>query len=267
MDIIRLETRFWLRARWLKWVKKARYRPDQPIFFIHIPKTAGTSFRNMLFRVFDQEVSFPNLEDLGQNQGNYPTFEAVKTILPKAKRDIRFFTGHYPYVAGQLLNQPVQYYVFLRDPMERTISNLLHFQRNYPANQGLSLIEVFENHREHLQNLQTRFLSITNPEQISEFYRPDLIGESHLELAKTNLKKCTFIGITEKFPESIAIAELLLGAKLGHHLKRNVAPTATKQQLDSALMEKISPYLTLDQDLYDYGLNLFKQHQSLILKK
>lgn len=267
MKIIRLEWRFWLRAKWLKWVKRAKYRPEETIFFIHIPKTAGTSFRNMLFRLVDQEVAFPNLEDLGQNEGNYPVFEGLEERLQHIKREIRFFTGHYPFVAGEQLPPPVQYYVFLREPFARTISNLRHFQRNFPENRSLSLAEVFENHKDHLQNLQTRFLAISNAEQIKDFYRPKDIADSHLAQAKENLKKCTFIGITERFPESIAIAEKLLGAKLGYQLKRNVAPEGNQTSIEPMLKEKIRHYLKLDLELYQFALQCFDQQQSLILKK
>lgn len=221
----------------------------------------------MLFRLVDQEVAFPNLEDLGQNEGNYPVFEGLKEKLQNVQRDIRFLTGHYPFMAGEFLTPPIQYYVFLREPVARTVSNLRHFQRNYPENQSLSLAEVFEKHKVHLKNLQTRFLAISKPAQIKEFYRPDIIAERHLEQAKENLKKCTFIGITEKFTESIAIAEILLGAKLGHQLKRNVAPAIKQAPIDFSLRKEIESYLKLDLELYHYALSCFEKQKSLILKK
>ncbi|PHN06452.1 sulfotransferase family 2 domain-containing protein [Flavilitoribacter nigricans] len=267
MHFIGLKTRFRVRSLWLKYVERARYRPERPIFFIHIPKTAGTSFRNMLFRLIDQEVSFPSLQDLGKNDGNYLTFEEVREILPLEQRKILFLTGHFPFAAGELLAAPVEYYVFLRDPIDRTISNLLHFQRNYPENKDRSLLEVFEKHRGHLQNLQTRFLSVSTLDQMEAFYQPDMISKKHLDLAKANLEKCTFVGLTERFSDSLLMAEQLLGAKLGSQLKRNVAPISAKQQLDPLLVEQIQPYLELDQELYHFALQLFEKRKLLILNK
>ena len=41
----------------------------QYYFFVHIPKTAGSSFRNMLYRQFEQDVIYPNLKDIKNNNG------------------------------------------------------------------------------------------------------------------------------------------------------------------------------------------------------
>lgn len=266
MDLLGLNLRFWLRAKWLKYVTRASYVPDDPIFFIHIPKTAGTSFRNMLFRLIRQEAAFPNLQDLGGNAGNYIDLGHLQEGLKQCGRNIRFLTGHYPFAAGELLSGRCQYFVFLRDPIDRTISNLLHFQRNQPDCQGLGLLEIFEKHRWHLQNLQTRFLGLSTMDELSSFYRRELNSEKMLDQALTNLEKCTFVGITEDFTNSVKIAEQLLGTQLGHELKRNVSP-ARSSNSEESLIAHLRAYLEQDILLYQHALDIFEKQKLLILRK
>lgn len=253
--------RYWLRSMWYKWIIRGSFQPKKPIFFLHIPKTAGTSFRNMIFRSIDQKYIFPNFEDFGKNEGHYYSLDDFENFLARNKRKIYFYSGHYPMLAGSNLPQDVHYYVFLREPISRTISNLHHFQIKYPENKHLALSEVFDKYQSHLVNLQTRFLAFSKPEHLNHYYGP-IISEEFLEMAKENLRNCHFIGITERFSESIIAAERLLNTKLGNQLKRNVTPTNKKLSIEKSLEKRIKASLNLDIQLYQYALELFDEQQN-----
>ena len=261
MGLFDSKNRFWLRYQWMRRTQRSRYVPEIPIYLIHIPKTAGTSFRNMLFRVIDQDVCFPNLQDLGLRNGDYPAFADLEATLAEANREIRFLAGHYPFAAGELLPEPRQYFVFLRDPVARTISNLKHFKQNEPSCQELSLLEIFDRYEAHLENFQTRFLCDTSMAYSSTLHRPDLLTQASLDHAKVNLDKCTFIGLTEEFETSLAMVESLLGISLGRELKRNVSKP-NNESLDAALINRLKPHLALDADLYQHALELFERQKT-----
>lgn len=236
------------------------------IFFIHIPKTAGTSFRVMLYKKVPQKRIFPNWKDIADTQGKYPDFQQTINHLQSIQTKIPFMIfGHFPYALNSILPNSYQSFIFLREPIARTISNLLHFQRTEAENHNLKLVEIFIKFQKHLQNLQTRYLCDNSVSHSMVFNHNKKLNKNALEQAKANLEKCTFVGITERFPESITIAETLLGAKLGQPLKRNVAPEVISTP-DPDLVAYIKPFLELDLELYQHALQLFEKQQSRILK-
>lgn len=260
MDINHISLKFWLRYQWQKRVRRASFIPARPIFFVHIPKTAGTSFRNMLYRVIEPDATFPNYLDLAQTTGRYPDPEQLSDYLSAIDRDIRFLSGHFPFAAGTLLPHTPDYYVFLREPVARTISNLLHFQRNDPDCQGLDLYQIFDRFRGHLQNLQVRYLCDVSMESAGIFHHAEQLSKNSLRQAMRHLEQCKFIGLAEDFATSIHLAEQLLGRSLGKPLQDNPA-TNTPRFADPNLATYIEPAIALDRELYHYACALFEKQK------
>lgn len=239
---------------------------NEPVFFIHLPKTAGTSFRMMLYKKLPQYSIFPNWKDIAQYNGEYPNLEEAKRVLfQKQYTNIRLVNGHYPFALKSLLPDNYQIFIFLREPMSRTISNLVHFKKSKPENENLSLRDIFLKYKNHLSNLQTRFLcdaSLTAP---MKFYKPGRLDENDLLQAKSHLASCRFVGITEYFEESIKIAEQTIGFKLGASLRKNVSESYN-DLIDPSLKSLLEENLELDKKLYQYGLKLFLKQRSLTSK-
>ena len=98
------------------------YDPALPLFSLHVPKTAGTSFRRDLERWFGADLALHYRGD----QGEPPTRWTLRPGL--------CVHGHFNRLRGigvrQYYPEARQFIVFLRDPFERFVSTwrYLHFQ-------------------------------------------------------------------------------------------------------------------------------------------
>lgn len=257
-EMTRFEIRYFNRSR----------RLSDPIFFIHLPKTAGTSFRIMLFRKIRQDEIFPNWEDIQSYGGKYPDIsQAQQFIQHHFREQIKLFVGHYPFAFRERLPVPFKIITFVREPVDRTISNLRHFKRSKVEDKDLSLSEIFEKYKTHLANFQTRYLSDPMMSRDMYYYNHKPMDKRALDQAKAHLADCDLVGVTERFEESVRLAESILGFSLGNPLKENSSAGKAASQIDPELIATLRLHLKLDLALYDYALQLFDRKVQSILKQ
>ncbi len=95
------------------------------IVFLHIPKTAGTSFSHLLKRKFKPE-SIAQI---------YAPAECARPLTDHAARiesSIDCISGHIDYGIHQYLSRDCEYFSMLRDPVSRVLSHY-HFTRSKDA--------------------------------------------------------------------------------------------------------------------------------------
>jgi len=220
-------------------------------FFIHIPKTAGSSFRNMLYKQFPQDVIYPNLNDIQTNQGRYPHRKvAVETL--EGGRNVQFLMGHYPFVIGKKLPEPPECIVFLRDPVERAISNLYHLQRHSPKFKNTSTRVMIESANWQINNVQVRYMGARHFRANKLYTAETELGAKALIRAKKNLDACAFVGFTEHFEASLAALQQKFNWNLGRVLKKNITPKQ-RETIPEDLHKKLVELNQLDIELYNYA--------------
>ncbi|MEM9544939.1 MAG: hypothetical protein AAGA77_03155 [Bacteroidota bacterium] len=228
---------------------------NEHYFFIHIPKTSGTSFRFMLFQQFKQEHIFPNMVDLFNRENKYPRLKELSALnLDDFSKRIELFLGHYPYAIGRKIFKeplPLRYLVFLREPVSRVVSHLHHLQREHYIDRKMSLLEILEKRKSELANLQTRWLC-------NDFKKTkELSSTKLLTQAKVNLENIDFIGLSEHFDLSLALANKTFGWNMGKSVNYNVAPKIDSP--NATLLEHIEKICNLDIELYTYAVQLFNK--------
>lgn len=107
--------------------------PPERLFFVHIQKTAGTTFRSMLDAAFGASQVYPEIvESVERNPLDaLARYTSIYRLLDDDRlHDYRAFVGHIPLAAAELLPFPVQKATVLRNPVDRAISMLSQVRRS-----------------------------------------------------------------------------------------------------------------------------------------
>ena len=135
----------------LEHFSKQEYKKPK-VFFLHIPKTAGTSFFSMLKKVFPSSGHLPDNNIFIQNLG-YPHYYYPFELSIEQIEKSTFLYGHYSYIFKYLFGKNVQVITFLRDPVKRTISNLRHMQQKHKVYKNWTLAEIYKVNYRSLDNM------------------------------------------------------------------------------------------------------------------
>jgi hypothetical protein len=216
-----------------------------PLAFVHIPKTAGGTVKGILVSAYSRRAV--------QDAGNYPR-NPTKTVAKLARRrhaGYRVLVGHVPYgVFQEHLPERTPYMTFLRDPVERVLS---HYYRHIHQARATSLEEALLGlHLPELTNLATRFLC-GHASPMGD------LPASALRDAEANLRAFAFIGLQERFDESLALLQRMLGLEFAPYENRHVSvgrPTAAAIRAEERAM--IEQANRLDIELYAFALDLFQ---------
>lgn len=225
-------------------------------YFVHIPKTAGTTFRLLLENSFKPINVLPSQRDIIKNGGTYPSFNRLKELLDERSRQTRFVTGHFPYSLHSVFSNQVIKMVFLRDPIDRVLSNIFHMKNNDDTFKDLSLEYIYERGISHFSNLQTRHLIDAEFSSKMQFLERNKLQGNLFSQAKFNLADCDFVGMTEHFEASVLLANKMFGFDLNPNKKVNV--TKKKSTASPELIELIKKQNRMDTKLYKFGMQKFK---------
>lgn len=202
------------------------------IVFLHIPKTAGSTFQFIL------ENSF-GVSACHTNHIKKPVFGQVDLdFARKMFPGLRSIAGHN-LIDPLSLSVPDPFYLtFLREPVARVFS---HYQDSVLSGNPRSFEEELCR-RDLLENLQVKLMA----------------GGTNLDKAKRFLEKCRFVGLTEKFELSLKIFGQLAPYPLNlSYKRRRVAPDnriRESLEADTRLVEMTREYNRLDIELYAFAV-------------
>ena len=93
------------------------------LYFLHIPKTAGTSLNNIIKEQFPKNKVYP-----------YATYHQVYTNTKLKLDNYDIIAGHFTHSYVQNMIRPVKIITVLRNPVSRVISAYNHFMREPVCN-------------------------------------------------------------------------------------------------------------------------------------
>lgn len=269
--------------------------PDtQPFYFLHIPKTAGTTLTDYLERHFEQKDIMPHgvwgelLQDDAFDTTKGKLFDGAEFYL---------YRGHFGYSLIQELDRPARIITVLRNPVERTVSQFFHIQFRPNDNKWVepgfvdpdeTIAQFVKDNKRRavISNVQTRYLALSvdfknyyNKRGETEslyladseqaFISPELPDKELLARALTRLDESEFVGLQDFFQESL----ILLAHTLKWHPQEDktrlqvVTQRPSSRELGFATKQRLRAMNTLDQKVYDHGKALFMKRYVALIKE
>jgi sulfotransferase famil protein len=251
---------------------------DDTLIFLHIPKTAGSTFSSILASRFKASEIYNNMAagflDKGQptTRATYRAYQlAHEQLNQEALQRYRLLIGHWDFGVVNRYPQLIPL-TFLRHPVDQLVSNYRFLRRSredwnqiYDIMQKMSLKDWAKD-----ADMISRFANWQTIQMAGQKWSPvpqEMSNNQLLDEAKKNLAKCAFIGIQERFDDSL----LLLAYTFGWHpveqyKSLNAAPQRLEStEIDADTHETLLAICQLDLELYEYAKMLYNTRLSLMI--
>jgi hypothetical protein len=232
-------------------------------FFLHVPKTAGSS----LFRVFNDVLGEENIKQVESiNRG-------VKQI--EKLNEYQFIGGHFTYLDYlEFINKDRYTITFLRNPVDRFLSQYFFYKNNVSGIDLPAIINAkkldLKSYIEYYRNIQ-RCGEVFNRQvwYFTGIQKATITENELVKIAKDNLSQMDFVGICEEIDDSIDL--LCYDCKWPLVNNIPVVNVTDKKpdyaEIDSNTLEKIKELNDLDFQLYEHALKLFKDKKRKVLQE
>lgn len=242
---------------------------DDVLYYLHIPKTAGTTFNAVLENYFRPEEIWPfhARDELRHIVGERLPHELARTP-PEVLAQYRLIRGHYDYGIHRFLPRRPYYVTMLRDPVPRILS-LYRYIRRVPSHRlHDEIIGGTRGVRDLLDHpLAPRRFNDRQVHQLAGTLNSRmecLSSDETLARAKAHLQEVAFFGLAERFDDSLRLLYRTFGWEpLEAYRSLNVSPPVSSRSVaDETDRMHVARHNQLDIELYRFAQELFDKRVS-----
>ena len=238
----------------------------QKYFYLHIPKTAGTTFNDFLKRAFSSKETLFHIESKLEKIDNQRVL-AGHVILPRAQKIIPNFENYIKLTV-------------LRDPLSQISSHLRYVKKLGEPSEAKRL----EGHTESIKTIVV-FLSTINFSKVEDINRlvqwleennyvlfhncqmqylvgsRFIITETQVERGKQVLDSIEYVGVTERLTEYMELLSQKFGI-VGKVKNKKLNITSETYGLDIKnpdIIKALEPLIHYDKLIYQYAKDKFEK--------
>ncbi len=223
--------------------------------FIHVPKAAGTTVRSLIEANYPIERQVAIYRAGGVTLHDY-LMNDVRSQLPQAE----IVYGHIPVVIHNYVEQHCDYFTFLRDPIERSISFYKYVKHDFaehPLHRRIQRGEI-------TFKIWCRRRNIESNKQVQMMAGHDRITHADaamLDAAKETLRNFKYFGFFEDFQQSVQRCGEIFDWNMAGIQVRNLSSRSNQDFLDAeginaADLECLKKMNQFDVELYDFAREL-----------
>jgi hypothetical protein len=238
--------------------RRPRSARAEKTIFLHIPKTAGTSFRQVIEKIYpeNQRVFVYSHEFLHHKH--------QKMALREKVDQAEIVYGHLSYGIHRQLGIDAHYVTFVRDPVDRVVSFFRHQARepemeyHLAISQGMTLVDLLRSGECHqVSNHMTSILAGRHQ------FRPKKATATLARACENLDNHFRAVGVAECMDESVAQIANMLGWTMRPVVPRlNVDPGRGVFTLDEETRTEIVRFNSLDIELYERIVHGTRGHLS-----
>lgn len=223
------------------------------LYFSHIPKTAGMTFRTIVEDHFHEDETCP------------ATLKAqIKAIAPEDFQAYRLFRGHLGHnnIAELVPGKRLINVTVMREPVARVISHYDYIRRMptdpfYDAVQNMTLAEFASElpFGKLKKNVQTYYIA-----KLAQFDFDELPASEIFQLAKQGLDDCAFVGLVERFQDSLFLLSYIFGWRpiINTRQENAAKKKQSPEEIPASTIEVIKENSEYDIELYQYAKEIFE---------